>query len=766
MTYRWIFVAMTLIFLSIFLSLNNIWALCLLLYWLIRLLMIKDKKLLFIVGIVSLIFVVRNCKNDEESRIDETIDTAVLFIKPTTYSIDGDQLKFEGYIDQFDEMIVAHHTIPTESDKNTLKELEAIVIKVKGELKEPSENRNINQFNYKTYLKRKGIFYQFKVNELQPINEDIKLPLNIQLDYLRYKMKQFVMRIFDGPVLGYIQALIFANIDAMDIEIVDLYRSLGIIHLISISGLHIDLLINTVKGLLRTLRVSRERSLLAIIITLPIYLFIAGAGVSVFRAVVSNILQSTVKVCNIKLSKSDCWSITMIIALLINPSNIYSIGFQLSYALSGLLILLSENHTLDKYRSLTQMVIVNILVNMISIPIITYHFYEYPLSAFFINLIYVPIFSMVLFPLVVLTFFVGLLFKQMNISLFLTVLTNTIITFSEKVLHSLTSYDLLTIVPGRLTLTSYLVLTISIVIVLIKINQLKSKWLYFGIVLYLISLNSNSLSPMNYIYMIDVGQGDSVMIKAPFSNKAVLIDTGGQFSWTKKEPWQERKKKYTLAENEIIPTLKSFGINEIERLYLTHGDFDHVGELGNLIKLIPIKEIVATESALNSELLKPLVTQSKKIYKAANVPSIEQYKSIDLALLHPIKADEDSNDTSLVIYTKIGENGWLFTGDLEETGEQILMKQYPKMSVDILKVGHHGSRTSSSEIFIDFYNPKTALISVGENNRYNHPNNEVIERLERQGTVIYRTDEDGGVLYRYSHYEIINRLFNPFITVK
>lgn len=294
MKYRWIFVALTLIFLSIFLSLNNIWALCLLLYWLIRLLVIKDKKILFIVGIVSLIFVVRTWQNDQASRIDENIDTAVLFIKPTTYTIDGDQLKFEGYIDQFDERVVVQYTIPTERDKNNLKKLETLIVKVKGELKEPRENSNINQFNYKTYLNRKGIFYQFKVNELQPINEDIKLPLGILIDYLRFKMIQFVMHIFDGPVLEYIQALIFANIDAMDIQIVDLYRSLGIIHLISISGLHIDLLINIVKRLLRILRVSRERSSLMVIITLPIYLFIAGAGVSVFRAVVSNILQSIV----------------------------------------------------------------------------------------------------------------------------------------------------------------------------------------------------------------------------------------------------------------------------------------------------------------------------------------------------------------------------------------------------------------------------------------------------------------------------------------
>lgn len=766
MKYRWIFVALTLIFLSIFLSLNNIWALCLLLYWLIRLLVIKDKKILFIVGIVSLIFVVRTWQSDQASRIDENIDTAVLFIKPTTYTIDGDQLKFEGYIDQFDERVVVQYTIPTERDKNNLKKLETLIVKVKGELKEPRENSNINQFNYKTYLNRKGIFYQFKVNELQPINEDIKLPLGILIDYLRFKMIQFVMHIFDGPVLEYIQALIFANIDAMDIQIVDLYRSLGIIHLISISGLHIDLLINIVKRLLRILRVSRERSSLMVIITLPIYLFIAGAGVSVFRAVVSNILQSIVKVWNIKLSKSDCWSITMIMALLINPGIVYSIGFQLSYVLSGLLIIISEIHILDKYRPLAQVVVVNILVTMVSIPIITYHFFEYPLSAFFINLIYVPIFSTVLFPFIITTFIIGLLFKQMGISLLLMGLTNIIITFSEKVLHSLTSYNLLTIVPGRLAFTSYLVLTIAVVTVLTKIGQVKSKWLYLGFALYLVCLNSNHLSPMGYVYMIDVGQGESMMIKAPFSNKAVLIDTGGQFSWSEKDPWQERQKKYTLAENEIVPTLKSFGINEIERLYLTHGDFDHVGELENLIKLIPIKEIVATECALNSDVLKPLVTQSEKIYRVANVPSVEQFKSIDLALIHPIKTVEDSNDTSLVIYTKLGKDGWLFTGDLEETGEQILMKQYPKLSVDILKVGHHGSRTSSSEMFIDFYNPKTALISVGENNRYNHPNKEVIERLEHQGTVIYRTDEDGGVLYRYSNFEIINRLFNPFITVK
>lgn len=766
MKYKWIFVVITLIVVSLFLIQKNMITLLLLIYWIIRIVIVKHKQLWLIISCISVLFLVRIWIIPSESAIVEPIETAIVLVRPTTYQIDGDQLKFEGYLPDYDEEIVAQYTIQTKDEKKSLEYLNSPAFLIHGELRVPKDNSNINQFNYKKYLKRKGIFYQYRAEKLLAIESDIPIPYSIRFDHLRYQMIKKIDQIFDGTVEKYIQALIFANVDAMDVTVIDLYRSLGIIHLISISGLHIDLLIRIVKGILRLLKISREKSNIAIIITLPMYLFIAGIGVSVFRAVISNMIQPLSKLLRFDVSKSDCWSITMIIALLINPAIIFSIGFQLSYGLSGLLIMVSENKLLESYRPFQQLIMINLLVNIVSIPIITYHFFEYPLAAFIINLIYVPIFSGLLFPLVVLTLIVGLIFQRQTVTVFFTMISNFILNISEILLESIATFRLFNFIPGRLSIMSYVGILISIIIILVTINKQKSKWLFCGCAMYFIFITSNHFSPLGFVYMFDVGQGDAIMLKAPFSNEATLIDTGGQFSWEEKENWQIREKHYSLSANEIVPTLKSLGVSQINQLYLTHGDFDHVGELSELQTLIPIKEIISTQTAFESEILQPVIKNTNSLISVAKIPSVEQIRNQQFAILHPISVVEDSNNSSLVIHTNLGGINWLFTGDLEESGEKSLMRQYPDMTVDVLKVGHHGSDTSSTESFINYYRPNVALISAGENNRYNHPHNDVIERLEHYELLIYRTDEQGGILYQYSEIEFLNQLFNQFITVK
>lgn len=765
MRYRWIFVAGTIFVTCLFLIHLNLLTFLIVLYWYIRLLYLNDKKVFIISTGFTLILFIQIFTFPRHSDIPEDTTEAITYIKPTSLKIDGDSLRFESYIFAYDESIIVQYKIDSELEKEQLLNQLPNSVILKGQLVSPEPNNNINQFNYNEYLKRQKIFYVFKAEEIKNVRNSHSPPLSFLLDQWRFKVIKTLERYFDGLLLNYIQALIFADYNSLDLQTTDLYKSLGIVHLISISGLHIDLIIQLISKLMNYLHISKERSNVFLMLLLPFYLIITGMGVSVFRAVISNVLSLFFNHCGYRLSKSDCWSITLILALILNPMIIFSIGFQLSYGLSGLLILLSESKILDTFSSINQVLIINVLMNLVSIPIITYHFFEFPMIAFILNILYIPIFSTIVFPLIVLSLFIGVTFQQSLITDNILSMVNGLLQFSEKILFIISDLKWMTIIPGRLSLLGYFGVIVALLLMIIKLNQFKSKWFFIGCIIYLIALNSNRLSILGHIYMVDVGQGESILIKPPLSSEGMLIDTGGMHKW-EKEDWQQRINDYSIAENELIPTIKSFGINTLNRVYLTHGDNDHIGELEKLVTNFNVKEVASSKATLSSELFQTFKLDNQTDIIEIKAPSTLNKTGVDMIALYPVIELDDSNNASLVLAGQFGNLTWLFTGDLEEAGELELIKYYPDLKIDVLKVGHHGSETSSSSKFIDHFSPNYALISAGYNNRYNHPHEVVINRLNNSNTIVYRTDLEGGILYTYSNNSIINQLFTKFITVK
>ena len=214
------------------------------------------------------------------------------------------------------------------------------------------------------------------------------------------------------------------------------------------------------------------------------------------------------------------------------------------------------------------------------------------------------------------------------------------------------------------------------------------------------------LSPFGYVCMVDVGQGDCFLIATPFSKDHILIDTGGLMN------------KDVAVEN-VIPFLKYLGIKDIDDVYISHQDFDHCGSLESL----------------------------KANFKVRNVIEDFDYKEYDTFSFRQlnIRTYNNENDNSLVMYTRIGGLSYLFTGDISSEIEKTL----DIMAVDVLKVSHHGSKTSTCNEFLEKTRPKIALISVGKYNRYGHPSKKVLGRLKAYGCKIYRTDESGHVMIYY-----------------
>jgi competence protein ComEC len=252
--------------------------------------------------------------------------------------------------------------------------------------------------------------------------------------------------------------------------------------------------------------------------------------------------------------------------------------------------------------------------------------------------------------------------------------------------------------------------------------------------------------------MLDVGQGDSIYLSAPHNKGTYLIDTGGILSFNQ-ENWKEKSNPYSIAEDTLIPFLKSKGKRTLDKLILTHGDADHAGEVTKLLDEIRVIELIVPYGFLRGEFEQAIIDKAKSkgtevsVLKSGDAVSDSFFK---LNILSPIALSESENDDSLVIFAKIGGLNWLFTGDLEHEGEKRILEKYKGLKTDVLKVGHHGSKGSTSDSFLKQLQPRIALISAGENNRYHHPHNEVIGLLQKYGMEILQTKDHGSITFKFS----------------
>ena len=266
---------------------------------------------------------------------------------------------------------------------------------------------------------------------------------------------------------------------------------------------------------------------------------------------------------------------------------------------------------------------------------------------------------------------------------------------------------------------------------LLFINNKKK---YIGIFILLISLKIITKLDSNfYVYYLDVSQGDSSLLISPYQKDVTMIDTGGLSN-----------NRFYISDN-YIKFFKSIGITKIDNLLITHGDYDHMGEAINLVNNFKVEKVIFNCGEFN-ELEKDLI----KVLDKKKIPYYSCIKelNIDDNKLYFLNNKDygNENDNSSVIYTKLNNYKFLFMGDAGVEVEEDLIEKYNLQDIDVLKVGHHGNKTSSSKKFIDEIEPKYSIISVGKNNRYGHPNNEVLNNIK--DSKIYRTDLDGSIKFK------------------
>ncbi len=568
-------------------------------------------------------------------------------------------------------------------------------IKVKGTLITPSKNTNQNTFNYQKYLYYKKIYYLVEATSINKIANNH--------NYL-YTIKNTLYQKIDKlKSSNYIKTLLFCD-NTLSKEIKESYRINGISHLFSVSGMHINFFVSIIYLYLNKITYNKRIKYLITNIFIITYLILFPSS-SLLRSAVMSILYSINYLLKLKIKKIDILLLTLGVSLLINPFIIYDLGYIYSYTITFFLVLSSS--TLKKKNKINKIIYISLLSFLVSIPITIYNSYEINIISILLNIILVPIISIIILPLTILTY----IFPILDSILYL--FTNTLETISLFI----SKINITKIIFPK---PSLLIIVLYYIIFLLSYQN--KKYFYLNIILLIIIYISPYLNSNFEVVMFEVGEADCHLIKYPYNKNTILIDTG--------------KNEYKIK-NEVIPYLKSIGIKKIDYLIITHGDEDHIGGSITLINNFQVKNVIlnkGTFTDLEKELVKNL--NKKKIPYQININKIN-LSNHTIYLLNNTKYNNE-NDNSIITYFTYQKYKFLYMGDASITTEDNLLENYNLNNISILKVGHHGSNTSSSKDFISQINPSISLISVGENNIYHHPNKEVINNLSKSR--IYRTD--------------------------
>lgn len=580
---------------------------------------------------------------------------------------------------------------------------------VKGKLVSPKNNTVPYLFNYKKYLYNKRVYYTLKIDSIKILNENsnpfIKLKNRVIKHVNSYK---------DST---YLYAFILGKTELISDEVLTSYRENGISHLFALSGLHVSIFSSILLFILKKLRFKEILNYVIIFIFLLLFSFITGFSPSILRATLLFFLLGINKVFYLNIRTLDILYLVFIILVIINPFIIYNLSFILSFTAAFFLIFSSD--LLKGKNYFVSLFKVSLLSYFASLPLSIYYFGYTNLLGTILNLVFVPLVSFVVFPLTFLTFIISKFYSILNIT------TNLL----ESLSLLFNKFKIIIYFP-RMNLI-FVFIYLSILMLYIKFK--KKICLYLIIVLLIFFKIRRYMDNNTYIYYIDVGQGDSILVMTPHLNKTILIDTGGIVSFNENY-------KSNIVKNKTIPFFRRIGINKVDYLFLTHGDYDHAGEANELLNNFCVKKVFINKGNINN------------IEKKINNKEVLTLKNfvIDNIKVNSLNNNvfNNENDDSTILLFNIYDYKFLFMGDASIKTEEYLLNNYILPNVDILKVGHHGSYTSTSTDFIKVIKPKYSVISVGENNMYKHPNKSVLDILDN--TKLFRTDVDGTIEVKIS----------------
>ncbi len=586
-------------------------------------------------------------------------------------------------------------------------------ILVKGEFQKPKRNTIPNAFNYAYYLWYHRESYIFEAKSIQVIGQT----------------KNFILRIksaMDKEIskrrnAKYLKLFLLGQNDAMGSE-QESFRINGISHLFSISGMHFSFLASFISKIFLKKRKDSLFSFSIMTFLLFLYLVLIDFLPSACRAFLFFEFVTVTRIRKWDFSKSYCFWLMISIILFWKPFYFFDVGFQFSVVLNFFLCQKNFNTNAPK---IFQAFSLSVFTFFVSLPIVLFYFHKVNFLSIIWNIFFVPFVSIFFFPIQILSFFLP----------FLSPVAFYVGFFFEKSLSLISTLDFLIISfhsPPLIWVLLYYTL------LLFSCSKYYLKRGVFGLLfLILVLYHWNFIFLKSYFLMIDVGQGDCLLFHS--HNRSMLVDTGGNFLMGEGK----------IYLNKLKPLLESLGIRRIDILCLSHGDFDHIGEAYSLIQDMKVGHVyfnMGDFTIIERKILKLLVQKkiSYSILQEGESFRLGQFSFYSLNQSFPLE-----NDSSSVLLGTIQNYFFLLTGDATKQTEQYIINTYQLPELLFLKIGHHGSNTSSSLDLVKTTKPKYSLISVGVNNRYGHPDLEVIRRLNQYSNHVYMTSVSGSILINF-----------------
>ena len=681
-------------------------------------------KVLIICGVFGFWFLFQNW---QQSRVSQNLVDSVerLRILPDTIKVNGDSLSFRGKHDG--RIFQVYYKLQSEEEKEAFQALTDLhEIGLEGKLSEPEGQRNFGGFDYQAYLKTQGIYQTLNIKELQFLQKVGSWDIGENLSSLRRKAVVWIKTHFPDPMRNYMTGLLLGHLDTDFEEMNELYSSLGIIHLFALSGMQVGFFMDGFKKLLLRLGLTQEKLKW---LTYPfslIYAGMTGFSASVIRSLLQKLLaQHGVK-------GLDNFTLTVLILFIIMPNFFLTAGGVLSCAYAFILTMTSKEG--EGFKDVARE---SLVISLGILPILSFYFAEFQPWSILLTFVFSFLFDLVFLPLLSILFALSFLYPVIQL--------NFIFEWLEGMIRLVSQVASRPLVFGQPNAWLLILLLISLALVYDCRKNIKR---VAGFSLFIVGLFFLTKHPLeNEITMMDVGQGESIFLR-DVTGKTILIDVGGKAESNKKiEKWQE-KATTSNAQRSLIPYLKSRGLAKIDQLILTNTDKEHVGDLLEVTKAFHVGEILVSKGSLKQKEfvaeLQATQTKVRSITAGENLPIFGS----QLEVLSPRKMGDGDYEDSLVLYGKLLDKHFLFTGNLVEKGEKDMLKYYPDLEVDVLKAGQHGSKQSSSSVFLEQLKPEMTLISVGKNNRTKLPHQETLTRLEGINSKVYRTDQQGAIRFK------------------
>lgn len=632
-------------------------------------------------------------------------------------------------------------------------------VTVEGTISGLSKATNPGQFNEYFYYKAKDVVCKVYGKQVTVTDDHISFFLESVLK-IKQQLTTQMSRMLPSKEAGLINAILFGDKALLLEEDKELYQENGLSHIMAVSGLHISLLGYGLYRLLRRMTAPVLISVLLPSMFLIFYLALAGFALSASRAVLMFFLIMLGVFLGRSYDMLSSLCLAAIILLLRQPFCLYDAGFLLSFlCVLGIAVLYPRLVTCfikekDAWVKLKQPLLLSISTQLITLPVVCFFFYEISPYSILINLIVIPLSSYLVFASLISCFFS---FFSLALGQFCIGGVYLILKFLSLFLHlpEYLPYHLILIGKPALSMMIGYYLVLAGVYTMSGLDKSKKSWC-FSVFLFLF-LRAGGSKELE-VTVLDVSQGDCAIIT--FDGNVIMVDGG---SLDEDQVYQYR----------IKPFLKSKGIRHIHQVFLSHADTDHVS--GVMSCIAEMQENTVSMKDYNGELTigtitLPRLTQYDEDYQkiieaatqknisiqtmAAGEESFVENMNIIALSPHQNAPVTDSNNTSLVLYIQKEEFVGVFTGDVDASAEAEILRNYSELlsqsDVSLLKIAHHGSKYSSSKSFLETICPEVAVISAGANNRYGHPHEDTLERLEEVGCLVYVTKEIGAIelLYR------------------